>query len=92
MKGKRVGSVIDDLLKKEKKGPIAEVEIEVEPMDEEDMDMMEDDMESMDEDMDAQRIDSAKSIMSMLGAPDADDELASDFAAELENFLSIVGM
>jgi len=30
--------------------------------------------------------------MSMLGAPDADDELASDFAAELENFLSIVGM
>ena len=90
MKGKRVGSVLEDLLKKEKKGPMAEVEIEVEPLDDE-MDM-EDDMEEMDadmEEMEVERLDSAKRLMGMLGVVDADDDMASEFAAELENFLSL---
>jgi len=89
MKGKRVGSVLGDLLKKEKKGPRAGVEIEIEPLDEMDM---EDDLDEMDadmEEMEMERLDSAKRLLGMLGVDGADDDMASEFAAELENFLSL---
>lgn len=88
MKGKQVGSVLGDILEKEKKNKkppeMAEVEIDIEPLDD-------DEAEDVMDDMEQQRLDSAKSLMGILGVTDADDDRAADFAAELENFLSIVG-